>query len=161
MNEQSIIRAHKAWSECEAILIGAGAGMGVDSGLAGFCGKHGFWKAYPPLAKLGIEFEQMANPRWFSINPRLAWGFYGHRLNLYRSTEPHNGFKIILKRFQKDKIPVFIFTSNVDGHFQKTGFAEEQIMECHGSHENPAVLNQRPSLHLHQLKLLLQNSRNF
>ncbi|MAH08389.1 MAG: hypothetical protein CL961_01830, partial [Euryarchaeota archaeon] len=86
-----------------------------------------------PRAKLGIEFEQMANPEWFDTNPRLAWGFYGHRLNLYRSTEPHNGFKIILERFKKDKIPVFIFTSNVDGHFQKTGFAEEQIMECHGS----------------------------
>ena len=34
MNEQSIIRAQKAWSECEAILIGAGAGMGVDFGPA-------------------------------------------------------------------------------------------------------------------------------
>ena len=78
-------------------------------------------KAYPPLAKLGIEFEQMANPEWFDTNPRLAWGFYGHRLNLYRSTEPHNGFKIILE-ISKDKIPVFIFTSNVDGHFQKNRF---------------------------------------
>jgi NAD-dependent SIR2 family protein deacetylase len=28
---------------------------------------------------------------------------------------------------------VFVFTSNVDGHFQKTGFADERIAECHGS----------------------------
>ena len=133
MSIHLIAKAKNFWNSAEAILIGAGAGMGVDSGLPDFRGKHGFWKAYPPLAKLGIEFEQMANPEWFDTNPRLAWGFYGHRLNLYRSTEPHNGFKIILERFQKDKIPVFIFTSNVDGHFQKTGFAEEQIMECHGS----------------------------
>ena len=133
MSIHLIAKAKNFWNSAEAILIGAGAGMGVDSGLPDFRGKHGFWKAYPPLAKLGIEFEQMANPEWFDTNPRLAWGFYGHRLNLYRSTEPHSGFKIILKRFQKDKIPVFIFTSNVDGHFQKTGFAEEQIMECHGS----------------------------
>jgi NAD-dependent SIR2 family protein deacetylase len=27
----------------------------------------------------------------------------------------------------------FVFTSNVDGHFQKAGFAEERVTECHGS----------------------------
>jgi len=26
----------------------------------------------------------MANPEWFESNPKLAWAFYGHRLNLYR-----------------------------------------------------------------------------
>ena len=32
-------------NEAEAILITAGAGMGVDSGLPDFRGKDGFWKA--------------------------------------------------------------------------------------------------------------------
>ena len=27
----------------------------------------------------------------------------------------------------------FVFTSNVDGHFPKAGFAEQRIVECHGS----------------------------
>ena len=27
----------------------------------------------------------------------------------------------------------FVFTSNVDGQFQRAGFAVEQIVECHGS----------------------------
>ena len=27
----------------------------------------------------------------------------------------------------------FVFTSNVDGHFQKAGFTEAQVAECHGS----------------------------
>ena len=133
MNEQSIIRAQKAWSECEAILIGAGAGMGVDSGLPDFRGDSGFWKAYPPLKKLGVQFEEIADPHWFKKNPALAWGFYGHRFNLYRKTKPHEGFKILLEKNCEEKIPMFIFTSNVDGHFQKTGFQENQIMECHGS----------------------------
>ena len=133
MNEQSIILAQKAWSECEAILIGAGAGMGVDSGLPDFRGNDGFWKAYPPLKKLGIEFSEMANPQWFTEDPKLAWGFYGHRLNLYQKTKPHSGFNILLNKFKEEKIPMFVFTSNVDGHFQKTGFEENQIMECHGS----------------------------
>ena len=28
-------------------------------------------------------------------DPHLAWGFYGHRLNLYRKTDPHRGFHIL------------------------------------------------------------------
>jgi NAD-dependent SIR2 family protein deacetylase len=133
MNDRSTIRAQKAWSECEAIFIGAGAGMGVDSGLPDFRGNDGFWKAYPPLKKLGIEFSEMANPQWFTEDPKLAWGFYGHRLNLYQKTTPHNGFNILLDKFKEENIPMFVFTSNVDSHFQKTGFEENQIMECHGS----------------------------
>jgi NAD-dependent SIR2 family protein deacetylase len=31
------------------------------------------------------------------------------------------------------KYKSFIFTSNVDGQFQKAGFSEECVMECHGS----------------------------
>jgi len=63
--------------EADAILITAGAGIGVDSGLPDFRGDEGFWKAYPPLKKLGLNFSQMANPKWFDTNPFLAWGFYG------------------------------------------------------------------------------------
>ena len=82
---------------------------------------------------MGIEFEEMANPYWFTKNPSLAWGFYGHRLNLYQKTKTHSGFNILLTKFKEEKIPIFVFTSNVDSHFQKTGFSEKQIMECHGS----------------------------
>ncbi len=120
-------------NESEAILIGAGAGMGVDSGLPDFRGNHGFWKAYPAIEKLGYSFSEMANPRWFHENPRLAWGFYGHRLNLYRETTPHDGFYQLLE-LAKDKLGgMFVFTSNVDGQFQKAGYPEDNIIECHGS----------------------------
>ena len=75
----------------------------------------------------------MANPRWFRDDPSLAWGFYGHRFNLYRKTIPHKGFEILVKKFKVENIPTFIFTSNVDGQFQKAGFPENLIMECHGA----------------------------
>ncbi len=87
--------AKKIIKEAEVILITAGAGMGVDSGLPDFRGNEGFWKAYPIVAKLGYSFAQMANPAWFKTEPKLAWAFYGHRLNLYRETTPHNGFKML------------------------------------------------------------------
>jgi NAD-dependent SIR2 family protein deacetylase len=119
--------------EADAILITAGAGMGVDSGLPDFRGDEGFWKAYPPLQKLGLNFPQMANPKWFDTNPFLAWGFYGHRLHLYRDTIPHIGFQLLLDLVSSKNNNYFIFTSNVDGQFQKAGFDEEKIYEVHGS----------------------------
>lgn len=118
--------------QAESILIGAGAGMGVDSGLPDFRGKEGFWRSYPPLADLGLQFEEMANPRWFHEDPTLAWGFYGHRYQLYKSTRPHKGYEIFKKWIQSLQIPSFIYTSNVDGHFSSTGW-RNQTLECHGS----------------------------
>ena len=34
---------------------------------------------------------------------------------------------------QRMRLGCWVFTSNVDGQFQKAGFAEEQMHECHGS----------------------------
>jgi NAD-dependent SIR2 family protein deacetylase len=107
--------------------------MGVDSGLPDFRGNKGFWNAYPPYAKLGLSFSDLANPGWFIKDPTLAWGFYGHRLNLYRRTRPHVGFAILRRWAQQMREGAFIFTSNVDGQFQRAGFAEERIVEIHGA----------------------------
>ncbi len=130
---ESIHRAAAALVQADAVLITAGAGMGVDSGLPDFRGNQGFWKAYPPIARLGLSFSEMANPMWFERNAPLAWGFYGHRLNLYRQTVPHAGFRQLLELVNQKKDGYFVFTSNVDGHFQDAGFDEERIAECHGS----------------------------
>jgi len=137
----SLDRAAEAIAEAEALLITAGAGIGVDSGLPDFRGDEGFWRAYPPLKKLGIGFMDMANPIWFKRDPERAWGFYGHRLELYRSTEPHDGFRIM--HGWGDRLPhgCFVFTSNVDGQFQKAGFDRERILECHGSIHHLQCLN--------------------
>jgi len=132
--DKKIFKAiRKLLESCNSLIIGAGAGMGVDSGLPDFRGKDGLYKAYPPLAKLNVSFAEIANPWWFIKDPDLAWAFYGHRLNLYRRTTPHKGFFYLLKIAQKMKLGYFVFTSNVDGQFQKAGFNENNIVECHGS----------------------------
>ena len=131
--EANILKVREVIQNSDAIIITAGAGMGVDSGLPDFRGNDGFWKAYPPIAKLGYEFSQMANPTLFKFKPKLAWGFYGHRLNLYRSTIPHRGFKLLLDLVKEKNDNYFIFTSNVDGQFQKSGFNKDKIYEVHGN----------------------------
>jgi NAD-dependent SIR2 family protein deacetylase len=129
MELAGIEAARDALHSAESFLFTAGAGMGVDSGLPDFRGDEGFWRAYPPLRALGLSFRAMANPQWFETDPRLAWGFYGHRLNLYRATVPHAGFAV-LKRWSGWK-PTRVYTSNVDGHFQRVGL--DDVCEVHGS----------------------------
>ncbi len=131
--DEPIRRAAEAVREADALLISAGAGMGVDSGLPDFRGNEGFWKAYPPIAKLGISFIDMANPAWFQRDPALAWAFYGHRLNLYRRTVPHQGFHQLRQLGLSKPGGYHVFTSNVDGQFQRAGFDDELVEECHGS----------------------------
>jgi NAD-dependent SIR2 family protein deacetylase len=126
-------QAAEAIAGAEALLVAAGAGMGVDSGLPDFRGSAGFWNAYPPYKKLGLDFYDLASPEWFSRDPGLAWGFYGHRLDLYRRTAPHHGFALLRRWSAAKPGGHFVFTSNVDGQFQKAGFAGERIHECHGS----------------------------
>lgn len=101
----------------DAIFISVGAGIGVDSGLPDFRGNKGFWKAYPLLGDERLSFQDLANPVWFESDPYRAWGFYGHRLNLYQSTTPHEGFTILKKLCDSKPLKSFIFTTNVDGHF--------------------------------------------
>jgi NAD-dependent SIR2 family protein deacetylase len=126
-------RAADAIRAADALLFAAGAGMGVDSGLPDFRGNEGFWNAYPAFRRLNLSFVDLANPAWFEADPQRAWGFYGHRLNLYRATQPHDGFAQLLAWGQSKRGGCFVFTSNVDGQFQRAGFDSQRIVECHGS----------------------------
>lgn len=120
-------------AQADGLLITAGAGLGVDSGLPDFRGSGGLWRAYPALGRARLQFAEIANPAAFRTHPRLAWGFYGHRLRLYRQTTPGPAFDILKSIASQLPAGARIFTSNVDGHFQKAGFDPRHIVECHGS----------------------------
>ena len=119
--------------DADGLLVASGAGMGVDSGLPDFRGREGFWRAYPGLGRAGLAFEQIANPAAFARDPTLAWGFYGHRLAVYRRTVPHAGFAMLQQIGAALRGGLFAFTSNVDGQFQKAGFDAQALVEVHGS----------------------------
>ena len=58
----------------DAILIGTGAGMGVESGMATFRGKNaGVW---PGLEAVGLAYDEICDPKWFTKDPHLAWAFW-------------------------------------------------------------------------------------
>lgn len=120
--------------EADVILITAGAGMGVGSGIGTFRGvAAGIW---PPLERLGLQFPDMSNPARFQLDdkygPKLAWSFWKWRYCAYTGTEPHDGYKILKSWCDTKKFPGFVFTSNIDGHFERAGF-EGSVAECHGT----------------------------
>lgn len=127
-------KAALAIKDASSFIFTSGAGMGVDSGLPDFRGVEGFWRNYPPMKHLGLRFEEMSTPHWFESDPEFAWGFFGHRYQLYNGAEPHEGYSI-LKEFGEDiaNHEYFCVTSNVDGHFEKAGFDVDRIYEIHGS----------------------------
>lgn len=139
--EGKIAEAASLIRNADALLITAGAGMGVDSGLPDFRGSQGFWSAYPALGQAGIRFEDIACPQAFLNHSEIAWGFYGHRLNMYRDTVPNDGFGLLLDMAESMPYGAFVFTSNVDGHFQRAGFSANRVCEVHGSIHHLQCLN--------------------
>jgi len=120
-------------SNADALVITAGAGMGVDSGLPDFRSPRGLWRAYPPLEALGLSFIDMAQPHWFDSEPAMAWAWYGHRQKLYRETTPHAGYEILKAWANTMPSGSFVFTSNVDGQFERAGFEPARVFACHGN----------------------------
>ena len=125
-----IQRAAVAIAAAEAILIGCRSRVWASIAA---CPIFAATKVFGALIRrfAVARLSEMASPRWFRDDVALAWGFYGHRLNLYRATIPHTGFHTLLQMCA-DK-SYFIYTSNVDGQFQKAGFDPTRIVECHGS----------------------------
>jgi NAD-dependent SIR2 family protein deacetylase len=131
--ERDIEAAAELVAGADALVVAAGAGIGIDSGLPDFRGPEGFWRAYPPYERLGLSFTQMASPATFHRDPGLAWGFYGHRRALYRRTVPHEGFEVLRRWLEDAPVGGFVFTSNVDGQFQRAGIDDDALVECHGT----------------------------
>lgn len=79
-------------------------------------------------------------PRCLEQDPELFWGFWGKCYNDYSTVQPHDGYAI-LKRWW-DRFPPrtfsgksddkeakcsFVYTSNVDGLFARCGFPVPEI----------------------------------
>jgi NAD-dependent SIR2 family protein deacetylase len=131
--ESNITRAARWVAEADALIIAAGAGMSVDSGLPDFRGSRGIWSTLLPGNLNERDVLSFAQGTCFSAAPHEAWQFYGRALEICRSTVPHAGHEILLDWARSKRHGAFVYTSNVDGQFQAAGFSEERIVECHGS----------------------------
>lgn len=114
------------FQQADGIVILAGAGMSVDSGLPDFRGTTGMWTTAQE------NFVKMATARGFDEHPVIAWNFYISRILAYQNVKPHRGYQALLQCLMDRKKDYFVVTSNVDGHFQKAGYDAARVHEIHG-----------------------------
>ena len=129
--ESNLRRAGRLLMDADAVLIGAGAGMSVDSGLPDYRGTRGFWTAYPAFA--GRTYAEIAGPTLMQDKPEQAWAFFGHCFELYRKTPPHVGYFKLRETLEQLGKEYFVFTSNIDGFFRRSDYLCSSIYEVHGS----------------------------
>jgi NAD-dependent SIR2 family protein deacetylase len=123
MNASTMERIKTIYAAADGIVILAGAGMGVDSGIPDFRGKSGLW------TEDKSNFLKFATASSFETDPLSTWNFYITRLIAYSNFEPHKGY-VDLNKLGKDK---FVVTSNVDMQFVKAGYDQNKIVEIHGN----------------------------
>lgn len=114
--------------ESDGIIILAGAGMGVDAGIPDFRGKTGLW-----TQEKGIFLKHTLGSAFFD-HPLDTWNFFISRFLNYKNITPHSGYYDLLKLKDYGK-DLFVVTSNVDGHFKKSGYDPEKLYEIHGNLE--------------------------
>jgi NAD-dependent SIR2 family protein deacetylase len=114
------------WDKAEGVVILAGAGMSVDSGLPDFRGSTGLWTTAKET------FITKATAKGFDTNPLASWNFYVERLINYQTTAPHSGYSQLLQLIALHDKDSFVVTSNVDGHFLTAGYDPGKLHEIHG-----------------------------
>ena len=67
--EEKLAQAARLIGSAKALVIAAGAGMGIDSGLPDFRGDEGFWRAYPALGRQRLCSQTIASPRRLNRSP--------------------------------------------------------------------------------------------
>ncbi|GAA0792337.1 SIR2 family NAD-dependent protein deacylase [Marinobacterium sediminicola] len=115
-------------AQARRLVIFAGAGMSADSGLPTFRDEDGLWR------QPGSSQFELASYRLFEQNPAESWAFYTARQRRYAQASPHSGYAILRRWCEHlGDDHCFVFTSNVDGYFQRAGFPADRVLECHGS----------------------------
>lgn len=111
----------------QRIVVFTGAGISTESGIPDFRGPNGVWKTAQPIDFSDfVASEETRKESWrrkFSdTNP----------LGRMDNMEPNAGHIAIAKLVALGKI-THVITQNVDGLHQKSGIADDKIIELHGN----------------------------
>lgn len=128
--DEALTHAVELLSGATGVLITAGAGMSCDSGLPDYRGEGGLWRK---CSTTGIEYSVLAERGQFFAAPRRAWGYHGSSVQRYDAAIPHDGYESLRRIATSLPDGYRVFTSNVDGLFEKAGFRPDWIAECHGA----------------------------
>eukprot|EP01059_Diplonema_ambulator_P033705 TRINITY_DN7182_c0_g1_i1.p1 TRINITY_DN7182_c0_g1~~TRINITY_DN7182_c0_g1_i1.p1 ORF type:complete len:301 (+),score=88.51 TRINITY_DN7182_c0_g1_i1:40-903(+) len=113
------------------VLLATGAGWSAESGLPTYRGSAFYKKK--EFGGEELSYAEVCRPCWArgEDRERVFKPFWAGCAEVYGSATPHGGYQVFQKLF-RDK-DYYVYTSNVDGHFLKTGFPRERVAEIHGN----------------------------
>ena len=135
--EDCVSRIVELYDKCGSVLVLAGAGMGVASGIGTFRGETaGVWEglrryeALPVAPDGSTGLSQLNCAKWFDQRPVMAWDFWRWCHNGYTDRTPHSGYTALRNLITTKQH--FVVTTNIDSHFAKSGFDTNRLRELHG-----------------------------
>jgi NAD-dependent deacetylase len=99
------------------IIVLAGAGISVESGIQPFRGKDGIWEENP---------MEMATYRKFINEPAVFLSWYYKRFKSCLNAEPNQTHEILAEK------NIRVITQNIDGLHRKANHSSNSLIEIHG-----------------------------
>jgi NAD-dependent SIR2 family protein deacetylase len=117
------------------ILVAAGAGLSVPAGID-YNDTVSFAQRYPGMVDLGFgcAYQLIGHPA-LRADPALMWGYYGEHAHWMRFELGANEMYSTLREVvgQHD---YYVWTTNVDGMFEKNGFDADRIYTMQGDFQS-------------------------
>ncbi len=122
--DQDVQRLCELLQQCRRAVVFTGAGISTESGIPDFRSPGGIWSRTTPISFQ--EFVASEEAR------REAWR---RKLSVdrdVRKAEPNRGHRAVATLVEQGTVGAVI-TQNIDGMHQKSGVAQERIIELHGN----------------------------
>ncbi len=127
----NIQKLKKALAECDAVVIGAGAGLSTSAGFV-YSGER-FEKYFSDFEKR-YGFKDMYSGGFYPYKtPEEFWAYWSRYIFVNRYTDAPKPVYNELFELVKDK-DYFVITTNVDHCFQKAGFDKKRLFYTQGDY---------------------------
>ncbi len=106
----------------QKVAVLTGAGVSAESGVPTFRGPGGLWRNY--------QAQDLATPRAFARDPKLAWEFYDWRRQVLARLKPNPAHHALVRL--EGLVPQFtLITQNIDNLHREAG--SKRVLELHGN----------------------------
>ena len=127
----NVRKLKKVLEECDAMVIGAGAGLSTSAGFI-YTGER-FERYFSDFIEK-YHFEDMYSGGFFSFESREEfWAYWSRYIYINRYMDPPENTYKKLHDLVKDK-DHFVITTNVDHCFQKAGFDRKRLFYTQGDY---------------------------
>lgn len=132
MNERTLVdQLREMLAESKRAVVFTGAGVSTESGIPDFRSPGGIWTRYQPIDfREFISSEEARRETWrrkIAVDETVS------------RAEPNRGHRAIAHLVAQGKVSSVI-TQNIDGLHQRSGIADERVIELHGNGTYAACL---------------------